>query len=81
MTTIASDIRCPQCGMLLRPHVCGEGRPAQVCPVCSGEGRVYRMTAAYEAMAGRAPGGMFSWAGPTHEWRTCRVCDGAGLLK
>jgi len=52
----------------------------QACPVCLGEGRVYRMTASYEAMATNASGGSFGWTGPTHEWRTCRVCDGKGIL-
>jgi DnaJ-class molecular chaperone len=51
-----------------------------LCPMCQGEGRVYRMTAAYEAMATSAPG-TFGWTGSTHEWRTCRICSGKGLVR
>jgi len=51
----------------------------QLCPMCNGEGRVYRWTPAYEAAATEAGGRSFSWTGPTHEWRTCRICDGKGI--
>ena len=50
------------------------------CPVCQGEGSVYRMTRAYQAMATAATGG-FGWTGQTHEWRACHPCNGTGLLK
>lgn len=50
------------------------------CPVCGGEGRVYRMTTAYETMATQAAGSSFGWTGQTHEWRTCHACGGSGLL-
>lgn len=52
----------------------------QRCPVCDGEGRVYRMTSAYEMVATQASGGTFGWTGQTHEWRECRACGGSGLL-
>jgi len=51
-----------------------------MCPVCLGEGRVYRMTAAYEATAAAAAGGSFGWTGPTHEWRSCKPCLGQGVF-
>ena len=50
------------------------------CPVCNGEGRVFRMTPGYEAMAVAANGNPFSWIGTTHEWRLCKPCSGTGLL-
>jgi DnaJ-class molecular chaperone len=53
---------------------------SEACPVCNGEGRVYRMTGSYEAMVAQAAGGSFGWTGPTHEWRPCRACAGRGVL-
>ncbi len=50
------------------------------CPVCNGEGRVFRMTPEYEAMANIANGDSFAWIGTTHEWRSCKPCGGTGLL-
>lgn len=51
-----------------------------LCPSCHGERRVFRMTPSYEAMVAQAAGGSFGWTGPTHEWRTCPLCKGSGLL-
>jgi hypothetical protein len=51
-----------------------------MCPVCNGEGRVYRMTPAYEVVVAQSVGN-FSWTGPTHEWRRCIPCGGTGLIK
>lgn len=53
----------------------------QRCPVCEGEGRVFRMTPAYEAMAATAAGRTFGWTGETHEWRPCHACKGLGMVK
>jgi uncharacterized C2H2 Zn-finger protein len=77
------DIRCPSCGAILPPHRCGEivtvSRTA--CPVCNGEGKVFRMTDSYRAVVAEANGNSFGWTGPTHEWRTCHACGGSGLIR
>jgi hypothetical protein len=76
-----TEIRCPSCGAILRPHVCGEERQRRfLCPACDGDGKVMRMTDAYAGMVAVANGQPFGWTGETHEWRTCRVCGGTGLL-
>ena len=56
-------------------------RTPVICPACNGEGRVYRMTPAFEAMSQQAMGGSFGWTGQTHQWRQCHPCKGEGVLR
>ena len=51
----------------------------EMCPVCKGEGQVYRMTPAYEAMVTQA-NASFGWTAETHEWRPCPLCYGAKVI-
>jgi hypothetical protein len=50
------------------------------CPVCYGEGKVYRMTPFYESMTTQAQGETFGWTGATHEWRICPACRGSCVI-
>lgn len=50
------------------------------CPVCGGEGRVYRRTPAYEAMVAAATGWTFRGSARRNWWRECNPCGGSGLI-